>query len=100
MQHAAHGRDRAVSGGSRPASRAGAPVGVKRSAPVASPVRKPPRGRGPGARHRLPRHHHAPDQEGGVLTYDGPDRRGYPDPALRYRTQPQGPLPTAAPRWG
>ncbi len=41
------------------------------------------RGAWPRARHCLPLHRHAPDQEGGVLTQDGSDRRGHPDPALR-----------------
>jgi hypothetical protein len=34
----------------------------------ALPVRQPSQGHGPGARHCLPLHCHASDQEGGVLT--------------------------------
>ncbi|MEZ5555274.1 MAG: transposase [Haliea sp.] len=75
-------------------------MGAERPLSAALPVRQPPRCHGPGARHRLPLHRHAPDQEGGVLTEDGPGRRGHADPALRQCAQPQRPLPHAVPRRG
>ena len=62
----AHGRERGVAGGRGVPRAAGAAVGAERSVRVALPLREPPCHHGLGARHLLPLHRHAPDQEGGV----------------------------------
>ena len=63
-------------------------MGAERPLSAALPVRQPPRCHGPGARHCLPLHRHAADQESGVLTKDGPGRCRHADPALRQCAQP------------
>ena len=68
LRRATHGRECRAAGRRGVTGTAGAPMGAERPLSVALPVRQPPRGHGPGARHCPPLHRHAPDQEGGVLT--------------------------------
>jgi len=85
-----YGRKRRVTGGRGFAGTAHAPMGAQLPVSAAVPVCQPTDHHGPGARHRLPMHRHAPGQEGWVFLQDGPDRRGHLDPALRQRMRRHG----------
>ena len=67
---------------------------------VALSVRQPASDHGAGARHRLSRACHAPDQEVMAYPQGSPHGRGHPHPALWLGARSEYPLSHAVPRWG